>query len=59
MSLIQEHNYSVLLPYYKKRLSIIDALKSVMEQTVLPHEIILIEDSKEKIFDKVYFLKQY
>ena len=55
MSLIQEHNYSVLLPYYKKRLSIIDALKSVMEQTVLPHEIILIEDSYEKIFDKVYF----
>lgn len=51
-----KHNYSVLLPYYKKRLSIIDAIKSVLEQTVLPFEIILIEDSNEKIFDKEYFL---
>ncbi len=58
MSLFLKHNYSVLLPYYKKRVSIIDALKSVLEQTILPFEIILIEDSKEKIFDKEYFLNK-
>lgn len=57
MNVIQKSDYSVLLPYYKKRMSLLKALKSVLEQTVLPTEIILIEDSYEKIFDKEYFLK--
>ena len=55
MSLNLNNNYSVLLPYYKKRISLINALKSVMEQTILPYEIVLIEDSYEKIFDQEYF----
>tara|TARA_X000000950_G_scaffold282389_1_gene381125 strand:+ start:1065 stop:1829 length:765 start_codon:yes stop_codon:yes gene_type:complete len=57
MNVIQKSDYSVLLPYYKKRMSLLKALKSVLEQTVLPTEIILIEDSYEKIFNKEYFLK--
>ncbi len=49
MNVIQKSDYSVLLPYYKKRMSLLKALKSVLEQTVLPTEIILIEE----IFPKV------
>ena len=57
MSLFLKHNYRFYYLIIKKEYNN-RCFKKCFEQTIPPFEIILIEDSKEKIFDKEYFLNK-
>lgn len=41
---IQSYNISVVIPLYNKERAIVDTLQSVLNQTVAPYEIIIVDD---------------